>query len=182
MRMRQVWSIGSVPDSCAGRSQGARAQLSRDLVALWADEYGPALELLRHALPPGLMRYLNQPRPRVPLPQPPPDAPPAGAERALSPPSRVLPSAIALYDFMHAAVYGLGWDALRAPICGMVSMMPEHLFAVRGQQHAHRAPSMSTTQISRTRALSGDSGAGPRLCSFALHTNFELHNSHGKTS
>ncbi|KAK9822709.1 hypothetical protein WJX81_005943 [Elliptochloris bilobata] len=74
-------------------AQGARAQLSRDLVALWADEYGPALGVLRAALPTGLMRYLNQPRPRAPSPpQPPPraapgpDAPPAGPEHVMSPP------------------------------------------------------------------------------------------------
>ena len=39
--------------------QGPRARLSQDLVGLWADEYGPALALLRRVLPPGLMRYLN---------------------------------------------------------------------------------------------------------------------------
>ena len=39
--------------------QGLRARLSQDLVGLWADEYGPALALLRRVLPPGLMRYLN---------------------------------------------------------------------------------------------------------------------------
>ena len=39
--------------------QGPRARLSQALVGLWADEYGPALALLRRLLPPGLMRYLN---------------------------------------------------------------------------------------------------------------------------
>ena len=39
--------------------QGARGSLSQDLVALWVDEYGPALSLLRRIFPPGLMRYLN---------------------------------------------------------------------------------------------------------------------------
>ena len=69
-------------------------------MALWADEYGPALGVLRAALPSGLMRYLNQPRPQPPppqLPQPPaPGAhgPPSGPERVASPPpQRVLPNA-----------------------------------------------------------------------------------------
>lgn len=79
------------------RAQDARAQLSRDLVALWADEYGPALGVLRAALPPGLMRYLNQPRPAPPPPQAPgprADGPPSGPERVASPPpQRVLPLA-----------------------------------------------------------------------------------------
>ena len=39
--------------------QGARGSLSQDLVALWVDEYGPALSLMRRIFPPGLMRYLN---------------------------------------------------------------------------------------------------------------------------
>ena len=39
--------------------QGARGTLSQDLVALWVDEYGPALALMRRIFPPGLMRYLN---------------------------------------------------------------------------------------------------------------------------
>ena len=40
---------------------GPRAKLSRDLVALWADDHPPALDLLRRIFPPGLMRFLNQP-------------------------------------------------------------------------------------------------------------------------
>lgn len=49
--------------------QGARGSLSQDLVALWVDEYGPALSLMRRIFPPGLMRYLNvkQPAPATPL-------------------------------------------------------------------------------------------------------------------
>ena len=43
--------------------QDARAKLSQDLVALWADEYGAALALLRRIFPPGLMRFLNIQRP-----------------------------------------------------------------------------------------------------------------------
>ena len=57
--------------------QGARTQLSRELVALWADGYDPALALLRRIFPPGLMRYLAQrrapvtsPSPKLPLPAP----------------------------------------------------------------------------------------------------------------
>lgn len=71
-------------------------------MALWADEYGPALGVLRAALPPGLMRYLNQPRPAPPPPQPPQpptpraDGPPSGPERVASPPPlRVLPGVAA---------------------------------------------------------------------------------------
>jgi len=43
--------------------QGARGRLSQDLVALWVDEYGPALALMRRIFPPGLMRYLNVKKP-----------------------------------------------------------------------------------------------------------------------
>lgn len=39
--------------------QGPRGSLSQDLVALWVDEFGPALSLMRRIFPPGLMRYLN---------------------------------------------------------------------------------------------------------------------------
>ena len=42
--------------------QGARAKLSQDLVALWADDYSPALALLRRVFPPGLLRFLQQKR------------------------------------------------------------------------------------------------------------------------
>ena len=41
---------------------GGHSGLSRDLVALWADEYAPALALLKRFFPPGLIRYLNQRR------------------------------------------------------------------------------------------------------------------------
>ena len=47
--------------------------MSQDLVGLWADEYGPAIALLRRIFPPGLMRYLSVPRavPQpIPAPQP----------------------------------------------------------------------------------------------------------------
>jgi hypothetical protein len=95
--MQDRWaSLPGVTDLGRGIAQGARTQLSRDLVALWADEYGPALALLRRTLPAGLMRYLGQPRPRpAPAPrlrEPPADALPAGPERALSPPPRVRPA------------------------------------------------------------------------------------------
>jgi len=43
--------------------QGARGRLSQDLVALWVDEYGPALALMRRIFPPGLMRYLSVKKP-----------------------------------------------------------------------------------------------------------------------
>ena len=43
----------------SGQGDGHSA-LSRDLVALWADEYAPALALLKRVFPPGLIRYLNQ--------------------------------------------------------------------------------------------------------------------------
>lgn len=43
--------------------QGARGHLSQDLVALWVDEYGPALALMRRIFPAGLMRYLSVRKP-----------------------------------------------------------------------------------------------------------------------
>jgi len=43
--------------------QGARGRLSQDLVALWVDEYGPALALMRRIFPAGLMRYLSVRKP-----------------------------------------------------------------------------------------------------------------------
>ena len=57
-----------------GSSQQA---LSRDLVAVWADEYAPALALLKRVFPPGLIRQLNQRR--QPALQPAQHAPPAAA-------------------------------------------------------------------------------------------------------
>ncbi|KAK9807966.1 hypothetical protein WJX73_008492 [Symbiochloris irregularis] len=47
---------------------GARAKLSRDLIALWTDDYLPAMELLQRVFPAGLLRFLQQPRPN-PQPQ-----------------------------------------------------------------------------------------------------------------
>lgn len=38
---------------------GERREVSRQLVALWADSYHPALELLSRILPPGLVAYLH---------------------------------------------------------------------------------------------------------------------------
>ncbi|KAI4344059.1 hypothetical protein L6164_011333 [Bauhinia variegata] len=38
---------------------GERREVSRQLVALWADSYQPALELLSRVLPPGLVAYLH---------------------------------------------------------------------------------------------------------------------------
>ncbi|KAK7330189.1 hypothetical protein VNO77_24376 [Canavalia gladiata] len=38
---------------------GERREVSRQLVALWADSYQPALELLSRILPPGLVAYLH---------------------------------------------------------------------------------------------------------------------------
>ena len=49
--------------------QGGRGKLSQDLVALWVDEYGPALALMRRIFPPGLMRYLNVRKPAPVTPQ-----------------------------------------------------------------------------------------------------------------
>ena len=40
---------------------GARSKLSRNLVALWADDYVPAMQLLRRVFPHGLLQYLSQP-------------------------------------------------------------------------------------------------------------------------
>mmetsp|Transcript_48085 Transcript_48085/g.121362 ORF Transcript_48085/g.121362 Transcript_48085/m.121362 type:complete len:1147 (+) Transcript_48085:107-3547(+) len=49
----------------ASFGKGHRAQLSRDLVSLWADEFGTAAALLRRIFPPGLLRYLNVPKPQI---------------------------------------------------------------------------------------------------------------------
>ncbi|KAL0042756.1 hypothetical protein WJX79_009797 [Trebouxia sp. C0005] len=75
---------------------GARGRLSQDLVALWVDEYGPALALMRRIFPPGLMRYLSVKKPALVTPHlvnpsqqlqgPPPLAP------AKSPPSQADPN------------------------------------------------------------------------------------------
>ena len=55
-----------------------RQQLSRHLVALWSDAHEPTLRLLRRIFPPGLMRFLDEPKKKsVP--------PPA---RRLGPPDR----------------------------------------------------------------------------------------------
>ena len=40
--------------------QEPRAKLSRDLVALLADDYVPAQQLLKRVFPPGLLMYLAQ--------------------------------------------------------------------------------------------------------------------------
>lgn len=48
--------------SAVSQRPGVHTALSRDLVALWADEFSPALALLKRVFPPGLIRYLNQPR------------------------------------------------------------------------------------------------------------------------
>jgi len=45
-----------------GGSVSAKARLSQQLVAAWADDYAPALALMRRVLPPGLVRYLNVPQ------------------------------------------------------------------------------------------------------------------------
>jgi len=51
----------------------AAAVLSRELVASWADQYAPALALLKRVFPPGLVRCLNAPQ-----------APPASAGQGSS--------------------------------------------------------------------------------------------------
>lgn len=53
--------------------QDPRAKLSTDLVALLADNYVPAQQLLKRIFPPGLLMYLAQRRP--------PAAPRASAAR-----------------------------------------------------------------------------------------------------
>lgn len=80
-------------------AQDARAKLSRDLVALLADEHAPALDLLCRCFPPGLLSYLQQRQqpsqarpgarsgaaassPSAPLLQHPPRAPPPGGGNA----------------------------------------------------------------------------------------------------
>ena len=67
----------------SGRGDGHSA-LSRDLVALWADEYAPALALLKRVFPPGLIRYLNQ---RKQQPAAVTAAPAAVATAAAAPPA-----------------------------------------------------------------------------------------------
>jgi DnaJ family protein C protein 13 len=69
--------------SAAASTNSARTLLSRDLVASWADEYAPALTLLRRVFPPGLIRFLNTPRPRQ-QPPPPPPQPATGASAMTS--------------------------------------------------------------------------------------------------
>ena len=56
---------------------------------MWADEYSPALALLRRVFPPGLMRFLSSPRPR-PAAAP---AAPAAPRAPLPAPSAVAPAA-----------------------------------------------------------------------------------------
>ncbi|GAB4814092.1 hypothetical protein N2152v2_001138 [Parachlorella kessleri] len=76
--------------------QSPRAKLSQELVAVWADEYSPALALLRRIFPPGLMRYLNS------RPRPPAAAPPAPRQRLPAreaqhiPPTTALPGTAAI--------------------------------------------------------------------------------------
>ena len=71
-------------------------------MALWADEYSPALSLLRRIFPPGLLRFLNQRRQQTraaaskPAPpplqqQPAPPAPPAEGQQQQ--PAKVSPAA-----------------------------------------------------------------------------------------
>ncbi|KAK2077974.1 hypothetical protein QBZ16_003842 [Prototheca wickerhamii] len=43
-----------------GPAGTSATRLSREMVALWCDEYAPALSLLRRVFPPGLVRFLNQ--------------------------------------------------------------------------------------------------------------------------
>lgn len=94
--------------------QGPRGKLSQDLVALWADEYGPALALLRRILPGGLIRYLNLPRPVVNLAAPPP------------PPQQALPGFIlpqqtadpAQVRFFYGDESSLNWGSLSLALKG----------------------------------------------------------------
>ena len=51
-----------MPEHCAW-VQDPRAKLSTDLVALLADNYLPAQQLLKRVFPPGLLMYLAQRRP-----------------------------------------------------------------------------------------------------------------------
>lgn len=44
-----------------GGKMSAEIESSRDLVAMWADGYEPALNLMRRTFPPGLIRYLDSP-------------------------------------------------------------------------------------------------------------------------
>jgi hypothetical protein len=61
--------------------QGPRRALSRELVALWSDDYEPAMLLLKRAFPAGLLRFLRGRRPAPPALLPPtPAMPPQGRE------------------------------------------------------------------------------------------------------
>ena len=64
--------------------QGSRGRLSRELVALWADEYRPALDLLDRTFPPGLIRYLKQRKPQLPSAQQPSTASPPPARLSVA--------------------------------------------------------------------------------------------------
>lgn len=70
-------------------TQGPKAELSRELVSMWADEFGPALNLLRRIFPVGLMRNLNQ-RPPAPKQEAPaaPAPPPAPAAPVTTQPAQ----------------------------------------------------------------------------------------------
>ncbi len=56
--------------------QGPRRALSRELVALWSDDYEPAMLLLKRVFPAGLLRFLRERRP-APSALPPPTPAPA---------------------------------------------------------------------------------------------------------
>ncbi len=64
--------------SALGPARAPRTQLSRHVVALWADAHEPTLRLLRRIFPVGLMRFLDEPKKKV--------APPP--VRRLGPPDR----------------------------------------------------------------------------------------------
>ncbi|GMH45130.1 hypothetical protein BSKO_13087 [Bryopsis sp. KO-2023] len=46
--------------------KGPRNKLGRELVALWATDHPPSMDLLKRIFPPGLMRFLSQPLPAHP--------------------------------------------------------------------------------------------------------------------
>lgn len=70
--------------------QGPRASLSRELVTLWADDYEPAMALLRRIFPRGLLHFLRDRRPVPSASGAPASAPPRPAEVQLLPPRAFL--------------------------------------------------------------------------------------------
>jgi DnaJ family protein C protein 13 len=131
--------------SRAGGPAEPAAALSRELVSLWADEYAPALGLLKRIFPPGLMRFLNQRRPQ---PQAQSQAPTQQATAAVVPLTAAAPSASAATGPASPAASGA--QGVRQP-----QAVEARLPAV--EQAAMPAPAQQQQQ----QPANGQSPAGP---------------------